>query len=218
MTSLLLWVLGSSGLLVLVAIGLFFLIGPAALLALLHNKYFLAALAFGLALAGGSIWWQHEVDKLHEEGAATLQAANDTNTAQRRTAISEYVVAASQREIDAHAVLRDKENKLDLALINLQQVPHVSKAASAACTLSAGFVWDHDAAVPGTGGRTPVPPSAAASDKPSGVALVAALGAIQFNYSQCAKLAERIDSAEAKRYADCVAWDTKYGTASNCTR
>lgn len=167
------------------------------------------------AVAGG-------VQYLEHRGAAAERAQHEADKAaaqeQRRKDIAEYVVSSSEREVKLAAQLHATETKLAIEILNREANGHVSKAADSRCTVPAGFVYDHDAALRAVSRDAAIPAQPADVDRASGLSLSLVRSVLNANYGECGKLLDRYNAGEERRYTACIEWDRKWGTKSNCTR
>lgn len=212
--SLLPWILGGGGGLVLIVLAIGFLGGWSLLL----NRYVLGAIAVAVLAIAVAAWWANEKAALRAEGRQALEEANKKAAVERRRAIAEYVSDLSARNTELDAKVRGLLARIDADQLDRERNPHVSKAADAACPIPRGFVRDVDAALPGAAGRAAVPDGGAGVDVPTGIPLSVVAREVGRNYAQCSKLLADRDAAEEKRYTACLEWDRKFGTHSNCSR
>jgi hypothetical protein len=200
-----------------IALALFLGVGLLGGWSLVLNKWVIGALLIAVGIAGVGVAWEIVEARIEARGAQRLADANEKARADRRVAISEFVVAASQRETSLRAELTAAMGSLDLERQERERNSHVSKAADAGCVVTRGFVWDFNAAVPGSVGRAVVPPPQTVLNGPAaGVALSTVRGVVDWNFTEAAKLQRRLESCERQRYEACIEWDKKFGTDSKC--
>lgn len=192
--------------------------GAAGGWALVLNRRVLGALALLLAAVAFALWVHHRDDRLREEGRQAVEEANRLAHVKRQEEIADFVVTWSKREGALRNELASKEHALWEAQQKRERSPGVSRKADAACPVPLGFVRDHDSALPRSAGSPRLPPAGANLDDPSGVVLSGIARCVGRNYTECAKLEERLASCEERRYRACLEWDKRFGTESGCTR
>lgn len=210
--------LGGGGLLIVAIAAIVFLGGWALLL----NRRVLIALAIAAAVIAAGLWLAKAREDLIQRGRLEERAAqaeiNARAHAARQAQISEFIVEFSKRQSAAAETLRLANQRLELAQLERERKPHVTPAADARCSIPRGFVWDHDAALSGAAGRADLPAREGDPDRASGIALSLASREIGRNYAELGKCINELNAVEERRYAECVAWDLKYGTQSGCSR
>jgi hypothetical protein len=210
--------LGSSGLLIAAAVGLFLLGGWPLLL----NRRVLIGLAIAAAAIAAVVWIDRTRESLIDQGRreqrAVDEAANERARVVRRDQISAQVVESSKREVAALEQLRLANQRIELARLERERKPHVTPAADARCVVPHGFVLDHDAGLSSAAGHPAVLDAKADDDRASGIPLSLASREIGRNYAELGKCINGLNAAEERRYTECLAWDRTYGTKSGCTR
>lgn len=186
-------------------------------LPLLLNRWVLGVLATLLLGALAALAWAGVKDHYREEGAKAIAAADYAAGEARRKLLDAFALERSDAVKEGQERLALQLQLLDK--LRQERKSHVSQAADRKCAVPVGFVYDHNAALPGAAGRAAVPePAAGAADAPSGVVLSALGACVASNYTECGKLQARLDACENARYTACVQWDQRFGTNSGCTR
>lgn len=212
------WLLSGGGVIV-AAVALLFFINPALLL----NKWVLGALAAVALVTCAGAWVAARDARLREEGAAgerdLWQQVTKAAQARRRKEHEEFKAGADTREAALQAELTARDATITDLTKRIKGSGNVSKTADAGCAVPNGFVWDHNRAVPRAAGRTDVQPAeSGGKDGRSAVVLSTIRDAIADNYGTCARLLQRVEAANVKRYKDCTEYDRIYGTSSGCVK
>ena len=153
----------------------------------MSRLYGLAALLLVGALLFG-LGWMARGD--HEQNEAT-QAENDrlSRAFEQGQALGTVRDNVVTEYVDRVQVIKERGATI------IKEVPvYVSAKADAACTVNAGFVRVHDAAVR----SLPAPePAGAADEAPSGVALSAVAATVAENYTSCNANAEQLTQLQS---------------------
>lgn len=209
-----LWWLGGTGMLAIVAV---VLVGVLGAWPLVLNRYVLGGLAVLLTCLGVAAAYEVWAQRLRDEGAAALVAANEAANVERQKATKEF-------EQDKSDLVKEQQERL--ATANAQTLAartarerdtHVSKNAAGMCRLTVGFLWDYDASLPSIG-RGKIPESHSADDTPAAISIADASKLIGRNNDICASAIEQLAAIDARRYGECLAWDKRFGTHSGCAK
>lgn len=144
-----------------------------------------AALALVLLLGIGV--WYYGYTRFNA-GVAEQQGIDAKALAAAQAKAGKITTQVVTQYVDRVHVVRERAQTI------VQKVPvYVTAKADAACTVPAGFVRVHDAAVQGL----ELPASASTADgAPSGVALSTVAGTVAGNYGICRETAERLTSLQ----------------------
>jgi hypothetical protein len=200
---------------------------------LLLNRYTLGALAIAAAAIAGAAWWSSTKagwiahGQTLERGAQAIRQAEADR--KHRAQVAGFVVDLSKREAAALARLAAAEGRADLvqgrgpaapapqlSTLILEVRPNVTTHADIICSLTRGFVREHDARVPAPDGFPRLSPGGPDVDQPATVSLARAAAVIRHNYTEAQRAVARLAACETRRFEACLAWDAAYGTHSGC--